>query len=96
MPSSIQTISIALVVLGSIASAPVQCARDPDPERAIEEEPGEALYGLAEQFREQGNVDARKSTLLYIVKRFPSSRFAKRASQELDELGVKVEPGSAR
>jgi hypothetical protein len=89
--SSIQTIFFAATFLGSIASAPVQCARDPDPEHAIEEEPGEALFGLAEQFREHGNVDARKSTLLYIVKRFPSSRFAARATQDLEALGVKVD-----
>lgn len=78
-------------MLGSIASAPVQCGREPDPEHAIEDEPGEALYGLAEQFREQGNVDARKSALLYIVKRYPSSRFAARAKQDLDALGVKLD-----
>jgi len=93
--SSIQTISIAVAILGSIASAPVQCARDPEPEHAIEEEPGEALYGLAEQFREQGNVEARKSTLLYIVKRYPANRFAARALQDLEALGVKVDPGPA-
>jgi outer membrane protein assembly factor BamD (BamD/ComL family) len=89
--SSIQTISIAVALFGSIASAPVQCARDPAPESAIEDEPGEALFGLAEQFREQGNVEARKSTLLYIVKQYPSSRFAARATQDLEALGVKVE-----
>jgi hypothetical protein len=95
VPSSIQTISIAVALLGSIASAPVQCGRDPDPETSMEEGPGEAIYGLAEQFREQGNVEAQKSTLTYIVKRFPSSRFAKRAKQDLEALGVKADPASA-
>lgn len=95
MASPIQTILIASAFLGSIASAPVQCGRDTNPETAIEEEPGEALYGLAEQFREQGNVESQKSTLTYIVKRFPSSRFAKRASQDLEALGTKVEPAPA-
>jgi hypothetical protein len=89
--SSIQTISIAIALLGSVASAPAQCGRDPDPETATEEGPGEALFGLAEQFREQGNVESRKSTLLYIVKRYPSSRFAARAVQDLEALGVKVD-----
>lgn len=92
MASSIHTISITCAILGSIASAPVQCAREPEPERAIEEEPGEALYGLAEHFREQGNAEAHKSTLLYIVKRHPSSRFAARAVQDLEGLGVKIDP----
>jgi hypothetical protein len=95
VPSSIHTISIAVAILGSAASAPVQCAREPEPEHAIEEEPGEALYGLAEQFREQGNVESQKSTLLYIVKRFPSSRFASRAEHDLEALGVKVAPASS-
>ncbi len=94
MPS-IQTISITFALLGSIASAPVQCARSPDPDLAIEDEPAEALFGLAEQFREQGNVDARKSTLRYIVKRYPSSRFAERAKRDLEELGVTVDSNSS-
>jgi hypothetical protein len=85
--------AIAIVLLGSLGSAPAQCGREPDPARAIEDEPGEALYGLAEQFREQDDVDARKSTLLYIVRRYPSSRFSARATQDLEALGVKVDAG---
>jgi hypothetical protein len=65
----------------------MQCARDPEPDRAMEEEPGEALYGLAEQFRARGDKDARVATLRYIVTRFPSSRFAEMARQDLDALG---------
>lgn len=87
VPPRIHTISFAMAIFGSVATAPVQCARSPEPELAIEEEPGEALFGLAEQFREQGNVEARKSTLLYIVKHYPSSRFAARAKQDLEALG---------
>jgi outer membrane protein assembly factor BamD (BamD/ComL family) len=88
VPSRVQTIFIAAFFLLCTGSAPVQCARDPDPDRAIEEEPGEALYGLAEQFRERGDTKARKDTLAYLVQRYPSSRFAARAKQELDELGA--------
>lgn len=93
MASSIQTISIAIAILGSIAST--QCASHRDPELAIEDEPAEALFGLAEQFREQGDVEARKSTLRYIVKRYPSSRFAARAERDLDELGVETDRDAA-
>jgi len=93
--SSIQTISIAAAILASTASAPVQCARNPDPEHAIEEDPAEALYGLAEQFRDQGDPGARKSTLLYIRKRYPSSRFADRASHDLQEIGVHIDAGTS-
>lgn len=88
VPQRIQTIFIALLFFGSLGSAPVQCGRDPDPEHAVEEEPAEALYGLAEQFRERGDTKARKDTLDYIVKHYPSSRFAARAKQELDDLGA--------
>jgi hypothetical protein len=76
------------LLLGSLATAPFQCARDPDPDKAMEEEPGEALYDLAEQFRERGAESARISTLRYLVEHYPSSRFAARARQELDELGA--------
>ncbi len=92
MPSRIQTIFAALFFLLSLGSAPVQCARDPEPERAIEEQPGQALYELAEQFRERGDAKARKDTLAYLVQRYPSSRFAARAKQELDELGATSNP----
>jgi hypothetical protein len=88
VPSRIQTIFAAVIFLLSLGSAPVQCARDPAPERAIEEQPGEALYELAEQFRERGETKARKDTLAYLVERYPSSRFAARAKQELDELSA--------
>lgn len=94
VPPPIHTISFAVAIFGSVATAPVQCARSPEPELAIDEEPGEALFGLAEQFRAQGNVEAQKSTLLYIVKRFPSSRFAARAKQDLEALGVTPPPSS--
>ncbi len=49
------------------------------------EEPAEdALYQLAEQFRERGDKDARIATLRFLVARYPSSRLAARARQELD------------
>jgi len=52
------------------------------------EEPAEdALYQLAEQFRERGDKDARITTLRFLATRYPSSRLAERARQELEELG---------
>lgn len=64
----------------------MQCAREVETEKAFEEEPGEALYKLAEQFRERGDEGARVATLRYLVEHYPSSRFAGRAKQELDEI----------
>lgn len=71
----------------------MQCARDTEPDKALEEQPGDALYKLAEQFREGGKVEARLATLRYLVEHYPSSRFAERAKQEIEEMG-KVTPDS--
>jgi hypothetical protein len=80
----------AALVLGALSTAPFQCARDPDPEKVMEEGPDDALYQLAEQFRERGDKDARISTLRFLATRYPSSRHAERARQELQELGSPV------
>ncbi|MBW2457624.1 MAG: hypothetical protein JRI68_24175 [Deltaproteobacteria bacterium] len=66
-----------------LSTAPYQCSGDPEPAMAVDETPGEALYGLAEQFREAGNVTAWRRTLRYLIDRYPSSRFAKTAQQDL-------------
>ncbi|MDI1430531.1 MULTISPECIES: tetratricopeptide repeat protein [Polyangium] len=80
----------AALVLGALATAPFQCARDPDPEKAFEEPPEAALYQLAEQFRERGDKEARITTLRFLATRYPSTRLAERARQELAELGSPV------
>jgi hypothetical protein len=77
-------------LLLALSFAPYQCAREPDPNRRIEEEPAEAVYKLAERFKAEGKADARATTLKYIVERFPTSRFAKSATQELQEMGQSV------
>ena len=60
---------------------------EPDPESAFEETPGEALYKLAEQFREQGDRDAWEKTLRHLIERYPSSRFAVTAEADLQREG---------
>ncbi len=63
-------------VVLALSSAPLQCpARNP-PELAHEDTPGDALWGLAERFAQQGNSPARRATLTYLVDRYPSSRWA--------------------
>ena len=76
----------AAVFASVFGSAPFQCASKVDPNKRMEEEPGEALYGLAEKFKSEGNQAARVSTLKYIVKNYPSSRFAETARQDLSAL----------
>ena len=39
--------SVALFL--AVSSAPYQCAREPDPNRRVEEDPAEAVYKLAER-----------------------------------------------
>lgn len=84
-----------LALLGAIAAAPLQCTRDPDPKRAVYEDPAEALYALAEQFRAEGNEPARKTTLRRLADRYPSSRFARMAREELG-LPLDGEPAADR
>lgn len=72
-----------LVLAISSGLAPFQCASRTDPEHAVEEEPGEALYGLAEQFHRKGDERARLDTLRYLMQKYPTSRFALMAKQDL-------------
>lgn len=68
------------------ANAPMQCASEPDFEQRRVETPGEALYGLAEQFKAARNPQAQRETLEYLVARYPSSRFAEMARSDLEQL----------
>ena len=74
-----------LLAMALTSVAPFQCAGDPDPDKAREESPGEALYKLAEKFKTEGDERARRRTLKYLVERSPSSRFAKMAEEDLGE-----------
>jgi outer membrane protein assembly factor BamD (BamD/ComL family) len=73
------------LLLASASLAPFQCAGEVDPNKRREEEPGEALYGLAEQFKARGDQRARADTLRYIIKKYPTSRFAERARLDLSD-----------
>lgn len=63
--------------------APLQCASRRLPETEREESPGEALWRLSERFSAQGNLEARNTTLRFLIERYPSSRFAHRAREAL-------------
>ena len=76
----------AVVLLcAALGNAPFQCASEPDPQKAMEETPGEALYKLAEQFKASGDEKAWRRTLEYLIANYPSSRFAAAAR---DDLGL--------
>lgn len=72
-----------IVLLAVLAHAPMQCARDPDPALRKEETPPEALYGLASQFKTQGDERAWRTTLEYLMSHYPSSRYATTARADL-------------
>lgn len=84
----------SFLVLGAalVSQAPLQCSHDPEPDVRKYETPPEALYALATRFKEKGNQSAYRGTLEYLIERYPSSRFAMRAK---DELGAPAPGGSA-
>ena len=83
---------IRLALAAALFLAPFQCASAPDPDRRREDTPAEALLGLAERFGAEGDPDARRATLRYLVERYPDSREAERARLWLGQEG---EPGGA-
>ena len=71
-----------------IAYAPFQCSGEPDPAKAIEETPGEALYKLAVEFQTKGDLAAWEGTLRFLMRNYPSSRFSLMAEQDLADAGI--------
>ncbi|HVY46632.1 MAG TPA: hypothetical protein VHB21_12175 [Minicystis sp.] len=78
-------------VVGLLAAgrAPFQCSSKQGPEMRLEDDPAQALYRLAQQFKAEGDDRARVETLEYIVKRYPASRFATQAKLDLDGHAAK-------
>jgi len=75
---------VAVLLCGALFNwAPLQCQSDPEPALRRSETPGEALYGLAKQFRAKGDEEAWKATLEYLITRYPNSRFSIRAKADL-------------
>ena len=73
-----------MLLLASTAfgHAPYRCGRSPD-KTIREETPGEALYSLAQKLKAEGDEQGYRTTLRYIVARYPSSRFAVAAQADL-------------
>ena len=77
----------ALYVGLALAVAPVQCGHAPDPNERREDTPGDALWQLAQKFHEEHDDAAEKRTLQYLVERYPSSRWAPAAREQLGQGG---------
>jgi hypothetical protein len=71
---------LAAVVL---AIAPLQCPHDTDPAHCWDDAPGDGLWDLAQRFRVDHDDAAAKRTLEFLVERYPSSRYAPAAREEL-------------
>lgn len=67
----------------------MQCQSEPPPEQRRYERPEEALYDLAQRFEKQGDSEAWRITLETIVERYPNSRQAVMAK---DDLGQATDP----
>ncbi len=72
-----------LLVAAALGQAPLQCASSTPPSERTYETPAQALYGLAQQFKAKGNEDSWRTTLEYLVARYPNSRFAGMARTDL-------------
>jgi TolA-binding protein len=84
--------SVGLALLVASTTAPFQCSKRADPQRAMEEEPSEALYKLAETFHAQGDERARETTLRTVAERWPTTRWAELARQDLAAMGKAAPP----
>jgi outer membrane protein assembly factor BamD (BamD/ComL family) len=77
-----------------VSAAPFQCGHERDPSLRWDETPGDALWQLAQRFREAHDESAARQTLEYLVERYPSSRWAPAARDELGEAGAPGDGGA--
>jgi hypothetical protein len=76
----------AALAAALVSIAPIQCGHTPDAELQEDETPGDALWRLAQRFREAHDVSAEVRTLEYLVERYPASRWVGPAREELAHL----------
>jgi TolA-binding protein len=72
------------VVVFTLSGAPMQCGGGHGDDRH-EDDAGDALWNLAQDFKAKGNHEAAKQTLRYLVEKYPSNRHAPAAREELGE-----------
>jgi Tfp pilus assembly protein PilF len=76
-------------LLAALGNAPLQCGHNSsDPNLRREDDSGDALYALAQDFRAKGNDAAAKDTLRFLVEHYPSNRHATAARAELGGEGA--------
>ena len=85
----LRAIAVTLVALNL---APLQCGggSSDDPSMQREDTAGDALWALAEKQKDEHDDKGRKETLRFLVERYPSSRHAPAAKDELAKMGETV------
>ncbi len=77
----------SLASVASLLNAPIQCGHETDPALRTDESPGDALWDLAQKFREAHDDAAADKTLRYLVDRYPASRWSAAARAQLGSPG---------
>jgi hypothetical protein len=75
---------LVLVAL-AVSVAPMQCKHEPDAAHCWDDAPGDGLWDLATRFHETHDDAAARRTLELLLARYPSSRWAPGARDELAE-----------
>jgi hypothetical protein len=70
-------------LLAALGTAPLQCGHGSDSKLRTEDDAGDALYALAQDFHAKGDDQASKQTLRYLVEHYPSNRHVPEARTEL-------------
>jgi hypothetical protein len=70
-------------LVAALGTAPLQCGHGSDSKLRTEDDAGDALYALAQDFRAKGDEPASKQTLRYLVEHYPSNRHVPEARAEL-------------
>ncbi len=81
-------IAAAGALLAALGNAPLQCGHGSDSKLRTEDDAGDALYALAQDFHAKGDEQASKQTLRYLVEHYPSNRHAPEARAELGGSGL--------
>jgi outer membrane protein assembly factor BamD (BamD/ComL family) len=83
---------VGAVMAAAFAVAPLQCPHETDAAHCWDDAPGDGLWDLAQKFRDNHDDAAARRTLEFLVERYPSSRFAPAAR---DQLAVTADAGGA-
>jgi hypothetical protein len=79
-----------VLLLAGVSLAPMQCSHEPDATHCWDDAPGDGLWELAGKFKDEHDEPATRQTLQAIVDRYPSSRWAPAAREQLAAYGAPV------